>query len=392
MFQENLLLGFKHAGLEPSLIVCAQPFPAFPYVRQLWVRGGTAKLKEGLKVQLVAFPNVTPIKQITIGLNVLWELLKWGWRTRKAVTRVVYTYNLTVPPGLFTWLASRLISAKAVVSFNDINVPGQTVPDSAVNKLDFWLQKKLAPRFDGHVAVSDAIMQDLLPGKPYIRMEGAVSDEVFAPRQPVNKGDRFRIVFAGSLDAVNGVEILLEAFSQLRGSHYELVIAGWGPQEALVRAASQRDDRIQYIGTLPFSELLQLYSAADVLLSMRPTKTLNTKYFFPSKVMEYLASGTPMIATCTGHTEDEFGDFCYLLRDETPSGLARLIREVSLIPRAEREMVGMRARLYMKNNKTWDRQAQKVLKFIREHVIHEPTGNTTMERGAESGSSSGASA
>ncbi len=30
--------------------------------------------------------------------------------------------------------------------------------------------------------------------------------------------------------------------------------------------------------------------------------------------MEYLASGTPVITTCTGHVEEEFADIVYLLK------------------------------------------------------------------------------
>ncbi len=32
-------------------------------------------------------------------------------------------------------------------------------------------------------------------------------------------------------------------------------------------------------------------------------------------MMEYLASGVPVISTCTGHVEEEFGAFTYLLRE-----------------------------------------------------------------------------
>ncbi len=55
-------------------------------------------------------------------------------------------------------------------------------------------------------------------------------------------------------------------------------------------------------------------NTADVLIDMRLTEALNTKYSFPSKLMEYLASGTPVITTCTGHVEEEFADIAYLLK------------------------------------------------------------------------------
>ena len=102
---------------------------------------------------------------------------------------------------------------------------------------------------------------------------------------------------------------------------------------------------------------------------MRLTEALNTKYFFPSKVMEYLTSGVPLISTCTGHMEEEYGDFCYLLRDETPQGLADTIRYVASLDPEERIGRGRKARAYMAKNKTWDAQGNKLFKYICETVL-----------------------
>ena len=121
---------------------------------------------------------------------------------------------------------------------------------------------------------------------------------------------------AGGLEVANGVLELLEAFSLIRSNKYRLRIAGMGPLEHEVREAAEKDQRIEYCGFLPFDKVLDLYDSADVLINMRLTKTLNTKYFFPSKLMEYLTSGVPVITTCTGQTEDEFRDFVFLLKDE----------------------------------------------------------------------------
>jgi glycosyltransferase involved in cell wall biosynthesis len=370
MSQENLVLGFRNAGLSPSIIISYLPIPSFPRGKSLWVRGENTLLEEGIPVRMVSFINLTPLKQVAIGLAAMWNLLKWAWRVR-GCERVVYQFNLTVPPGMFTLLAARLIGASAIVFLNDINVPGETVSDSFLNRFDFWLHRKLIPRFDGHIAVSDAIMRDFAPGRPYLRLEGGVAEGLlseFASDLSLlgGKDEGFVVLFAGSLDAVNGIDIILEAFSQLHGGNYRLMIAGAGPLEESVKSAAQKDSRINYLGFISLSELLKLYRSADVLLSIRPTKDMHTKYFFPSKVMEYLASGTPVIATCTGHTEEEFGAFCYLLREETPEALAAMICRVASLAIEERRRVGLSARTYMQKNKGWMNQAKKVVEFIHE--------------------------
>jgi glycosyltransferase involved in cell wall biosynthesis len=148
-----------------------------------------------------------------------------------------------------------------------------------------------------------------------------------------------------------------------------LRIAGGGPLEGKVREAAASDSRIEYLGFIPLTDVLQLYKSSDVLVNVRITKDMNTRYFYPGKMMEYLASGTPVITTCTGHTEEEFGDFVYLLRDETPRGLATLIERVAGADPEERKRLGLVARKYMSTHKTWDAQTKKVARFIREVVL-----------------------
>ena len=164
MCQQNLLLGMKHAGAPASAVLAAQPIPSFPRARRLWVGKGRTTLPEGIEVTLLPFLNVTPLKQITIGLAMLWHILRWGWRNRRTRRRIVLTYNLSVPPGVFTWLAARLIGAKAVAMVYDIEIPGQTVPWSIRRRIDLWLHRWILPRYDGIVSISDAIVQDLRPG------------------------------------------------------------------------------------------------------------------------------------------------------------------------------------------------------------------------------------
>ena len=88
-------------------------------------------------------------------------------------------------------------------------------------------------------------------------------------------------------------------------------------------------------------------------------------------MMEYLASGVPVISTCTGHVEEEFGSFTYLLKDETPQALAELIQRVAALDSRDRDATGARARSYMSAHKTWKAQTEKLARYIRENVLEE---------------------
>lgn len=380
MYQQELLTGLQSAGMAISGIFSVMPIPAVPYpnVHQVWVSGGTASLANGLPVTLMSFLNIRLLKQLWIGIATALHLILWGWRERHARYRVVHTYNLTVPPGLCTLLGARLAQAKAVVSLCDINVPGETVPDKWPWRLDYWLQRKLIQRFDGHTVASDAIAREFLTGRPYVRVEGGVREEVFTRTstdwaRPKYPGRAFVITSVGKLDESNGFLTLLEAFSLLPGDRWRLRIAGAGPLAEQIRQAADRDSRIEYLGFIPFDQVLEMYRDSDVLINMRLTNATQTNYFFPSKAMEYLASGVPVISTSTGHFEEEFGDFSFILREETPLQLAALIRRIAEMDPQERKRMGAKARQYIAAHKTWQQQSRKVAEYIRNVVLGIPS-------------------
>jgi glycosyltransferase involved in cell wall biosynthesis len=362
MFQENLLAGLSASGIVLSLVLSCRPMPAFPRSRRILVHARRALLSSGIPVSMIPFLNVSPLKQLMVGVWVLFRLLWWGWKNRDAATRIVYTFNLTVPPALFTMCAARLIGARVVASVNDINEPGATVPRTWIWRLDFVLHKALLPRFDALVAVSSAIIDDFAPKVRSVRVEGGITPEMADLCRDVGQRehDDFRVVFAGGMEAANGVEVMLQAISLLPGPRYRFVFAGGGPLAEVVQRAAAKDSRIEYRGLLKLSELLPIYRQADVLINMRLTKAMRTRYFFPSKLLEFLASGTPVISTCTGHVEEEFGKYLFLLRDETPGGVAEAIRVVDAAGADSRRRTGSAARAFMLVNKTWQAQAARV--------------------------------
>lgn len=370
MFVEGLLSGLSTAGLPPNEVFGIEPIPAFPRSRRLLGRVGRFRTLGGRRMRLVPFLNVQPLKWLTAGISVAVALALWAWRHRGR-PRLVHCLNLSMPPGLFVWLVARLTGTRTLVSVNDIVTPGGVVPHTLFRKLDFALHRWLLPRFDGWMVVSRAIAQDFLPGRSVCLIEGGVSPEPFA----IAPADRdaaapgvFRIVLAGSLESFNGVELALDAMAHLPEG-YQLIVAGKGEIAKKAQESAARSARIVYRGFLDFPQVLDLYRSADLLLNLRLTHSIDTRYFFPSKLMELLASGTPVLSTCTGHVEEEYGHVLYLLRDESTEALADRITQIASIAGPERRALGRRAREFMLAEKTWQRQGQRLAEYIRREVL-----------------------
>lgn len=372
MFQDGLIGGVEAAGLAPLDVFSIEPIASFPRSKRLVGHSGVHELANGRRVRLLPFLNVQPFKAITAGFATLIALVAWAWRHRGR-PRVIHMFNLTMPPGVFVWLAGRLTGSRVSVSALDVWKPGALVPDTWRWRFDFLMQRRLMPRFDGIMVVSKAIADDIVPGRRVCVLEGGVSAERFprtdeadpTPGAPIRA---FRIVLSGSLESFNGLELVAAAM-QLLPADVELVIAGSGTLTALARAYAERDERIRFVGFLPFDDVLELYRSADLLLNARVTKAIDTRYFFPSKLMELLASGTPVLSTCTGHVESEYGHVLYLLHEETAEALAARIEDVRAVDAGERRALGRRAREFMLTEKTWQRQGERLADYLRREVL-----------------------
>lgn len=368
MCQLSLLKGLIKAGMPPVKVFSLRPTVSSSRLQQLFYLPTSVTIGDKIQLDFLPFINISPIKQLSVGLATLWNILHWCHRCPSTQQNVIFTFNISVPPGIFALLGARLTGSKTVAMIYDISVPGETVPDTLFARLDYWLHKKTMPLFDGLVVITEAIARDFAPKIPYLRVEGGISADLIMQYQALtaDKHDKedFVIVFAGRLDEANGIREILEAFSMVKKKKFCLHIAGAGPLEDIVKESASTDSRVNFHGFISFDEILQLYATADVLVNMRLTQRVNTRYFFPSKTMEYLASGVPVITTCPGNMAEEYGDFAFLLYEETPEALAEMLVYVAAMPDEQRKKRALTAQRYMAEHKTWDVQAQKILRFI----------------------------
>ena len=107
-----------------------------------------------------------------------------------------------------------------------------------------------------------------------------------------------RIAYVGRLDALKGVDLLIEAFALVVGSGLdaELQIVGGGSADEFRRVLGRISqlrltDRVKLPGVLPQSELPNIYSEADCIVAPSFHET------FGLAVLEAAACGTPAIAT-----------------------------------------------------------------------------------------------
>jgi glycosyltransferase involved in cell wall biosynthesis len=167
-----------------------------------------------------------------------------------------------------------------------------------------------------HFLIENSIFDDVR-----IRRNGGHAER--APELPSLPQGRPVVLYAGTFEAYQGLDILLAAFLRVRERRPDalLCLAGGSPEQVsryrAVAAELGLTGDVVFLGRVEPAVARHLTTSAAVLTSPRKHGT-NT----PLKVYEQLASGVPLVATrIHSHTQVLDDDVCFLV-DPTPEAMA----------------------------------------------------------------------
>lgn len=157
-------------------------------------------------------------------------------------------------------------------------------------------------------------------GRKVLVSEGFLDDDIFEineEKRPVvhGKSDVKYIVYTGTTNEKFGVKNLVDAFRGIKGSNYRLVICGSGDTDDYINRCAVFDSRIMALGQVSPSESHLWQLKADILVNPRPNDEDFTKYSFPSKNLEYLASGAPVVAYLLDGMPQEYRNYMFCVED-----------------------------------------------------------------------------
>lgn len=216
---------------------------------------------------------------------------------------------------------------------------------------------------DGFVFLAPRMCEKLKIGnRPWIQMEGIY--ESGTETGEITKENGKVILYTGNLDNRYGIIKLLDAFSGISGKEYRLWFRGSGNCEKEILNRSKNDDRISLLPPLSRKNLLNLQKKVTVLINPVQPSEIFTHYFFPSKTLEYLASGTPVIMYHLDCIPREYDKYIYYIEEETIEGIRNKIIEVCSKPLSELQEIGRNAKFFIMENKTPKPQMRKVIDFL----------------------------
>ena len=134
--------------------------------------------------------------------------------------------------------------------------------------------------------------------------------------------------------------------------------------ETQIKNLALEDNRIIFVGNLPRKDVLKFESEATIVVNPRQPNGGFTRYSFPSKNLEYLSSGTPLVCYKLEGIPDEYDDYCFYVKGKSAKDLADTMKFVCELDELYLFRFGERAREFVLENKTGKTQANKILKLI----------------------------
>ena len=220
------------------------------------------------------------------------------------------------------------------------------------------LNLKCKKSFDGYICFSEPQMSYLKQDAPHIIMEGFCTTEFEA--SDVQKSHKFAVMYAGGVRAEYGIKELVEGFLLADILDSELWIFGDGNYANELKKVN--DSRVKYFGVVDKSEVLKYEQKATLLVNPRPTNEAFSYLSFPTKILEYMASGTVLMTSHLGSIPREYDDYLLYFDQINAQSIANNLIEAK--KNINLDLIGQKAKAFVIKNKCVDVQAKRVVEFL----------------------------
>lgn len=266
----------------------------------------------------------------------------------------------------FAAFAPKLMGAKVILDIHDI-VPEFYASKFGVDRssLSFrllTLVERASISFCDHVIISNHIWKDTLtsrsvkPEKCTVLMNYP-DNSLFHRRIGHKHENDFRIIYPGTLNFHQGLDIAIKAFSLIREEvpNATIYIYGEGSSKPLLKQLVKNlglEDRVQLKDFVPIKEIPEIMAAADLGIIPKRNDFFGGEAF-STKALEFMSLGVPVIISRTKIDEYYFNDsIVKFFKPGNPESLAESMLLLIQNPEMRRSLAQNASKFVEKN--CWD--------------------------------------
>lgn len=346
---------------------------AFPHSIYKHIDGKLETIEKGIQIHWVRFINIQGIKQLTIKRNVEKLLEQWLKENKDVKDKVVLMYSIYPP---YTEPAVRLCKKyRCHLSAVITDLPEYMYSWKDMKGIRGWYSKRLSEKMidlqgkcDSYILFTKPMAAKMgIQDKPYMVSEGFCDASIFDDIPDQEKYPRKTIVYGGNLSRLYGIQNLVKGFMQT-DLDAELHLYGAGESAEFILECAKKDSRIKFFGRVDRKTLLIALKKAHMLVVNKPTSDDYSNYSFSSKILEYMASGTPLLTTKVGGMPEEYLKYVYIIEDESISGISVALTTVlDNVPKAL-YLFGQKAAHFAIGDKNYRKMTEKVLIFLQSQL------------------------
>ena len=361
-FHRLLLEGFSSNSSNSVQTLTTLPISQGIHKKRLW--NLKSDKNKGVSFNYVPIFNFVIIKNTMVFFYSFFKLLFWKF-PNKDNKRIIICDVLSLTITSAALLAAKIRRIKIVGIVTDI--PGISVRRNNFMKT---INSKIAHSFlygyDGYILLTEQMNEIVNPySKPFIIMEGLVDYDMNKVRNHIEDKKILReIIYAGALYERYGIKNLIESFMKLTDTDLRLVLFGEGPMRKEMPDYIKKDSRIIYLGVVANYKVLKRLNHAVLLVNPRPASEEFSKYSFPSKNLEFMVSGTPLVTNLLPGIPKEYYSYVYSFKKDSVQGMYETFKMLLAKPNVELHNFGLRAKNFVLEYKNNHFQSKKITDFF----------------------------
>lgn len=317
--------------------------------------------EKGVLYKYTPVINIRAIKNIVFTVSSFLKGLRFLFKKKSAVVCDI----LNVSASIGTISAAKVLHRPVIGIVTDI--PELMVTGHSKKQVE--LCHSIISKCDGYVFMTEPMNERLNSShKPYTIIEGIA--DVSQINIAHNKNNHIKkCMYAGLLDAEYGVKSMVEGFLSVDVRDTELHLFGSGPYVEELKEVLDAHKNIVFHGSVLNSEVVRMEKECDLLINPRPSVGEFTKFSFPSKIMEYMSSGTATMATRLPGIPNEYYDYLIPIEKEDSEGIKTVLSTVLKSADYDLENKGKKAQSWITENKNSKKQGERILDLISRTIL-----------------------
>lgn len=314
-----------------------------------------------------------------------WRLLLFLFRSSVSLTRlharnrydVIHIHNMPDFLVFGAWYP-KFTGAKLILDIHDV------VPELFANKFKTRLKtayvgllkgiEKMSARFVDHVIVSNHLWHEVLTARSVDTrncsvLVNYVDQGLFSRRPRTRNDDKFIVLFPGSFQWHQGLDIAIDAFARFKtrvpNAEFHLYGGANSKIEADLKAQVRRlglEDSVRFMGGVSLDRIAELMANADLGVVPKRADSFGNEAY-STKIMEFMSQGLPVVVSRTKIDTFYFeeGDV-HFFQSGNSEAMAQAMLEVANDKNLRDSLIA-RGYEYVRRN-GWDQKKREYLDLI----------------------------